>query len=81
MNVYFLFSRTASAAQAPSMNYRQLEELINKWTLDLEEQESIFLQQALQVNAWDRLLIENGDSVSKLTVWLKLESFRMSKLL
>lgn len=46
------------------MNYRQLEELINKWTLDLEEQESIFLQQALQVNAWDRLLIENGDSVS-----------------
>ncbi len=46
------------------MNYRQLEESINKWTLELEEQEKIFLQQATQVNAWDRLLIDNGEKVS-----------------
>ena len=46
------------------MNYRQLEEAINKWTLELEEQEKIFLQQATQVNAWDRLLIDNGEKVS-----------------
>ena len=46
------------------MNYRQLEESINKWTLELEEQEKIFLQQATQVNAWDRLLIENGEKVN-----------------
>ena len=45
------------------MNYRQLEESINKWTLELEEQEKIFLQQATQVNAWDRLLIDNGEKV------------------
>ena len=45
------------------MTYRQLEESINKWTLELEEQEKIFLQQATQVNAWDRLLMENGEKV------------------
>ncbi len=47
------------------MNYRQLEEAINKWTLELEEQEKIFLQQATQVNAWDRLLIDNGEKVTR----------------
>jgi len=45
------------------MSYRQLEDFINKWTLELEEQEKIFLEQATQVNAWDRLLIDNGDKV------------------
>ena len=45
------------------MNYRQLEDFINKWTLELEEQEAVFLEQATQVNAWDRLLIDNGDKV------------------
>ena len=32
------------------MSYRQLEESINKWTIELEEQEKIFLNQATQVN-------------------------------
>lgn len=48
------------------MNYRQLEESINKWTLDLEEQEKIFLNQATQVNAWDRLLTMNGEKIVSL---------------
>jgi N-acetylmuramoyl-L-alanine amidase CwlA len=48
------------------MNYRQLEEAINKWTLDLEEQEKIFLNQATQVNAWDRLLVNNGEKIVSL---------------
>lgn len=48
------------------MNYRQLEEAINKWTIELEEQEKVFLNQATQVNAWDRLLMENGEKIVKL---------------
>jgi len=47
------------------MSYRQLEDFINKWTLELEEQETILLEQATQVNAWDRLLIDNGDKVGE----------------
>ena len=51
------------------MSYRQLEEAINKWTLELEEQEKVFLNQATQVNAWDRLLMSNGDVVIMLYLY------------
>ena len=55
----------SSAAVAPgsTMSYRQLEEAINKWTIELEEQEKIFLNQATQVNAWDRMIFENGETI------------------
>lgn len=53
------------------MTYAQLESLINKWSLELEDQEKHFLQQATQVNAWDRTLIENGEKVgAHLGTWL-----------
>jgi len=48
------------------MTYRQMEEAINKWTVELEEQEKVFLNQATQVNAWDRMLFENGDKIVSL---------------
>ena len=57
--IVMMFISTSTAA----MSYRQLEDFINKWTLELEEQEAIFLEQATQVNAWDRLLIDNGNKV------------------
>ncbi|XP_072482076.1 nuclear pore glycoprotein p62 isoform X19 [Notamacropus eugenii] len=50
----------------PVMTYAQLESLINKWSLELEDQEKHFLQQATQVNAWDRTLIENGEKITSL---------------
>lgn len=50
----------------PPMTYAQLESLINKWSLELEDQERHFLQQATQVNAWDRMLIENGEKITAL---------------
>ena len=48
------------------MTYRQLEESINKWTIELEEQEKIFLNQATQVNSWDRMIFENGETIVNL---------------
>ncbi|AWP13128.1 putative nuclear pore glycoprotein p62 isoform 2 [Scophthalmus maximus] len=50
----------------PVMTYAQLEGLINKWSLELEDQERHFLQQATQVNAWDRMLVENGEKITSL---------------
>ncbi|XP_026152293.1 nucleoporin 62 like [Mastacembelus armatus] len=50
----------------PVMTYAQLEALINKWSLELEDQERHFLQQATQVNAWDRMLVENGEKITAL---------------
>ncbi|XP_019281161.2 nuclear pore glycoprotein p62 [Panthera pardus] len=54
------------ASASPVMTYAQLESLINKWSLELEDQERHFLQQATQVNAWDRTLIENGEKITTL---------------
>ncbi|XP_076171530.1 uncharacterized protein LOC143148756 [Ptiloglossa arizonensis] len=52
---------SASVTQPASIN--SFEESINKWTLELEEQEKVFVNQAAQVNAWDKLLITNGEKI------------------
>ncbi|XP_047658591.1 nucleoporin 62 like isoform X2 [Tachysurus fulvidraco] len=57
---------TAAISAAPVMSYAQLESLINKWSSELEDQERHFLQQATQVNAWDRMLVENGEKITSL---------------
>ncbi|NWR13177.1 NUP62 protein, partial [Paradoxornis webbianus] len=59
-------STTTTASAPPVMTYAQLESLINKWSLELEDQEKHFLHQATQVNAWDRMLIENGEKITSL---------------
>lgn len=53
----------AAASAGSKMSYQQLEENINKWMSELEKQEQDFLELATQVNAWDRLLVENGEKV------------------
>ncbi|KAF4105298.1 nucleoporin 62 like [Onychostoma macrolepis] len=55
-----------TTSTAPVMSYAQLEALINKWSSELEDQERHFLQQATQVNAWDRMLVENGEKITAL---------------
>uniref|UniRef100_G3NM85 Nuclear pore glycoprotein p62 n=1 Tax=Gasterosteus aculeatus TaxID=69293 RepID=G3NM85_GASAC len=59
-------STISATAAPPVMTYAQLEGLINKWSLELEDQERHFLQQATQVNAWDRMLVENGEKITSL---------------
>ncbi|XP_058835775.1 nuclear pore glycoprotein p62 [Topomyia yanbarensis] len=53
----------SSAVSGTQLNFCQLEEFINKWTLELEEQEKLFTNQATQVNAWDKLLLANGEKI------------------
>lgn len=61
----FFYCRVSSVTgiQSGAINFCQLEESINKWTLDLEEQEKVFVNQATQINAWDKLLITNGEKI------------------
>jgi hypothetical protein len=66
--VFFCYSVPSNLGANASLNFCQLEEGINKWTLELEEQEKIFMNQATQVNAWDRLLISNGERVKTLSL-------------
>ena len=46
-----------------SITYKVLEDYINKWMGDLEAQEKDFLNQATQLNALDKLMMDNGDKV------------------
>lgn len=52
-----------SSSSSNQMNFFSLEEQINKWTLELEEQEKTFITQATQINAWDSILLKNGEKV------------------
>lgn len=58
---------TASTAVASQINFCQLEELNNKWTLELEELEKMFLNQATQVNSWDTVLENNSNKIISLS--------------
>ena len=46
-----------------SITYKVLEDYINKWMGDLDEQEKDFLNQATQLNALDKLMMDNGEKV------------------
>lgn len=46
------------------MTFSQIEEMINKYTSELEEQEKVFINQATQVNSWDILLNKNSKKVN-----------------
>ncbi|KAH8234240.1 hypothetical protein KR038_004461 [Drosophila bunnanda] len=57
---------SAAVSTASQLSYNQLEEHINKWTLEFEEQEKVFTEQATQINAWDKLLISNNQKIVEL---------------
>ncbi|XP_064548225.1 nuclear pore glycoprotein p62 [Drosophila montana] len=57
---------SSTVANATQLSYNQLEEHINKWTLEFEEQEKVFTEQATQINAWDKLLIGNNQKIIEL---------------
>ncbi|XP_076764604.1 nucleoporin 62 [Xylocopa sonorina] len=54
---------TSSAGTLQPASINSFEESINKWTLELEKQEKAFMDQAAQVNVWDKLLISNGEKI------------------
>ncbi|CAG9860553.1 unnamed protein product [Phyllotreta striolata] len=57
---------TSTLTSTGSLTFSQLEDSINKWTIDLEEQGKFFINQAKQLNAWDSLLISNGEKILNL---------------
>lgn len=59
-------TNSASVPKSSKISYNQLEDHINKWTLELEEQEKVFIEQATQINAWDKILIGNNQKILEL---------------
>lgn len=63
---YFRTTQSAAAPITSQLTFSQIEELINKYTMELEEQEKVFINQATQVNVWDRLLNSNSNKILEL---------------
>lgn len=45
---------------------KTMDEILNRWATDLSKYQKEFKEQASQVAAWDRLLVENGDKIQQL---------------
>lgn len=52
-----------------------MDEIITRWATDLSKYQKEFKNQAEQVAAWDRLLVENGEKIQK----LYLDTFEAEK--
>ncbi|KAK6643710.1 hypothetical protein RUM43_005220 [Polyplax serrata] len=61
-----LINTGAKTGVTSAVTFAQLEENINKWTIELEEQEKVFMNQVAHINEWDRLLLANGDKIVSL---------------
>lgn len=52
----------STTVPAPSMlRGKTVEDIVNRWSADLETQARAFSQFASEVAVWDRALIENGN--------------------
>ncbi|XP_060840828.1 nuclear pore glycoprotein p62 [Rhopalosiphum padi] len=58
-------SDTQSSAVQPT-NFQQLIDLINNWTVSLENQEKQFLNQANEITVWDNMLTNQSTKLVKL---------------
>lgn len=66
-------SSAATTANVPqTLSYNQLEELINKWTHELEEQERYFTDEAKRINQWDQALVKNAENIT--AIYEKVET-------
>lgn len=71
---------TSSASTFQPASISSFEESINKWTLELEEQEKVFVDQAAKVNAWDKLLISNGEKIVALNQEVEIVKIEQQQL-
>ena len=42
---------------------KTIEDIINEWAVELEDQAALFTKQAIAVSNYDRMLVENADKV------------------
>lgn len=75
--VLFGFGVVVGVVVSFVMIYVQLESLINKWSLELEDQEWYFFQQVIQVNVWDCMLIENGEKI--ISLYCEVEKVKLDQ--
>ncbi|XP_050429506.1 nuclear pore glycoprotein p62-like [Adelges cooleyi] len=57
---------TSQSSAAQPANFQQLVDLINNWTVSLENQEKQFLNQANEITVWDNMLTNQSAKLVKL---------------
>jgi nuclear pore complex protein Nup62 len=57
---------TPAQSAASRLKNKSMDEILTRWATDLAKHQKEFQKQAQQVAAWDRLLVENADQISKL---------------
>ncbi|KER20849.1 hypothetical protein T265_10694 [Opisthorchis viverrini] len=56
----------ASVTKPSTLTFHQLEELVNKWAHELEDQERYFMDEAERISQWDQALMSNGEKITTL---------------
>lgn len=56
----------AAAPAPPSLKNKTMEDIINKWSADLDKYSQDFQKQARQIADWDKSLLTSGDQISRL---------------
>lgn len=68
----------AVVSKSTTLTYNQLEDLINKWACELEDQERYFLDEADRITQWDQALINNGEKIT--TLYEKVEGCKSEQI-
>ncbi|EGF82841.1 hypothetical protein BATDEDRAFT_86302 [Batrachochytrium dendrobatidis JAM81] len=55
-----------AAGGIPLLKNKTLEDILNKWNTDLESYTQNFRSQATELQKWDRIILENGATISML---------------
>lgn len=65
MVIYYfkLYRSDNQSSSAQPTNFQQLVDLINNWTVSLENQEKQFLNQANEITVWDNILTNQSTKV------------------
>lgn len=63
---------TVAVPPPSALKGKTLEEIVNRWSSDLETHAREFNRYAAEVAVWDRALIENGNTVSLFSTVLVL---------
>jgi nuclear pore complex protein Nup62 len=55
--------QTQNVSSGSTVTFKIFEDYVNKWMSELDSQEKDFLSQATQLNALDKVMIDNGEKV------------------
>ncbi|XP_054978448.1 nucleoporin-62 C-terminal-like protein [Sorex araneus] len=60
------YTSTVNSIKTPVMTYHELQSMVNKWNIELDDEERNFLSYASQINAWDLSVMENSEKITVL---------------